>query len=150
MLTRTGRSGRVDDGRLWHLVSHEDLVAGAFHAPARDGVEGGRTQRLAGFEAETGVVPRASNRVAHDEAFGKRTVIVRAMRADREESIAGASQKNMILSDVPEDHAPSAMELALTPRAKSLDELAAESAMVYLLLGTTSHPGGKHSSRYRR
>jgi hypothetical protein len=28
------------------------------------------------------------------------------VRADCEESIAGASQKNMILSDVTEDHAP--------------------------------------------
>jgi hypothetical protein len=27
------------------------------------------------------------------------------MRADREESIAGASQKHVILSNVPEDHA---------------------------------------------
>ena len=41
-----------------------------------------------------------------DDAFGKRAVVVRAMRADREESIAGASQKNLILSDVSEDHAP--------------------------------------------
>jgi hypothetical protein len=52
------------------------------------------------------VVPRASNRVAHDKAFGKRTVVVRAMRTHGEESIAGASQKNLILADAPDDHAP--------------------------------------------
>ena len=52
------------------------------------------------------MVQRAANRVAHEEAFGERTVVVRAMRTDREDSIAGARQKNLILADVPEDHAP--------------------------------------------
>ena len=135
MLTRTSRSGSRGEGRLWHLVSHEDLVAGAFHAPARDGVEGGCAQRLAGFEAETGVVPGASNGVAHDDALSERTVVVRAMRTHGEESIAGASQENLILADAPDDHAPVCYGVGLYARAKSFDELVAESAMVYLLLG---------------
>jgi hypothetical protein len=52
------------------------------------------------------VVPGTSDRVTDDDAFGKRTTVVRAMRADREETIAGASEKNLILSDLSEDHAP--------------------------------------------
>ncbi len=143
MLTRTSRSGSRGHGRLRHLVSHEDLVADAFHAPARDGVEGRRTQRLAGFEAETGVVPGASNRVAHDEAFGKRTVVVRAMRADREQSIAGARQKNLILPDLPEDHAPIGNGVGLYATRQVPGCVGSRVSHDYLPLGTHFTPGAR-------
>ena len=120
MRARTSHPASRRRGRLFQLLSHEDLVAGAFHPPARDRVQGGRTQRLAGFEAETGVVPGASNRIVDDEALGKRTVVVRAMRADREEPIAGARQDDIVLPDVPEDHASVGKRVGLDPTREIL------------------------------
>ena len=48
---------------------------------------------------------RTSNRVANDKAFGERAVIVRAVRADREEAIARTRQQRVIIADTSEQRA---------------------------------------------
>ena len=48
---------------------------------------------------------RTSNRVANDEAFGERAVIVRAVRPDREQLITGTRQQHVIIADTSEQRA---------------------------------------------
>jgi hypothetical protein len=95
----------------WHwpprryFFPYEHLVAAAFHSPAGNRIQRGRSQRFAGFEAEARVMQGTSNRVVNDKAFGERAVIVRAVRADGEESIADARQQNVLLADPSEQRA---------------------------------------------
>ena len=74
-------------------------------SPTGDRIQRRRTQRLASAKAETCVVPRATDGVAGHETFGERTVIVRAMRTDREESVAATEEDRIFGIDAPTQHA---------------------------------------------
>ena len=53
------------------LFAHEDRAVALLDTPARDRVERRRAQRLAGAQAEAGVVPRAAHGVADEQPFGR-------------------------------------------------------------------------------
>src|SRR5215469_13948557 len=54
-------------------------------APARHRVESRRAQRLAGAQAETGVMPGPAHGIRDHPPFGERAVVVAAFGADREQ-----------------------------------------------------------------
>jgi len=74
------------------------LAALLFDRPARDGAQGRGVQSLPGAQIETRVMPRTPHRVSDHEAIGKRTVIVGAMGADREDFRSAAHQKNFFVA----------------------------------------------------
>src|SRR5574341_1293991 len=88
-----GFGGRRLRARRRLLIAHEDLVALALDAPARERIEGGRPHRLARAQAEAGMVPGAADGVADHEALGERAVIVGAERADGEQLLAAPRQQ---------------------------------------------------------
>jgi hypothetical protein len=49
------------------------------------------------------MVQRAANRVADDEAFGERSFVVRARRADCKESISRAGQHHVVVANPAEE-----------------------------------------------
>src|SRR5262249_19166415 len=63
------------------------LVAAAIDPPAGDWVQCGCSQRFAGAQAETGVMPRTSNRVSDNQPLGKWSMIVGALRSNREDLV---------------------------------------------------------------
>ncbi len=73
--------------------------------PARDGVECGRPQGLAGAQGEAGVVPRAANGIGDEHPLDERTVVMAALRADREERSTVACQHHRLARDLAQDHA---------------------------------------------
>src|SRR5688572_23958856 len=85
------------------LLSDVRLVANPLDTPAGNRIEGRRAERLTGSQAEAGMVPRASHRVADDQAFDEWAVIVSAGRADGEEAITLAHQDRLLLADASED-----------------------------------------------
>ena len=60
--------------------------------------------RLAGTQIETGVMPGTADALALDDAIGKRTVIVAAMRVDGENLVACAHQQHFVVADMSEQH----------------------------------------------
>src|SRR5262249_56576361 len=54
------------------LLAHERLAVALFYLPARHGAQRRRAERLAGAQAEAGMVPGATHGVADHEAFGER------------------------------------------------------------------------------
>jgi Ran GTPase-activating protein (RanGAP) involved in mRNA processing and transport len=56
--------------RLGQALAHEGAAVAFLDAPALEVVERGRVERLAGAQAEARVVPRAADRVAHQQALG--------------------------------------------------------------------------------
>ena len=56
------------------------------------GTQGRRRQGLSRAQIETGVMPGAAHRVVDDQTVGKRSMIVRAMRPDRENVVSPPHQ----------------------------------------------------------
>src|SRR5262249_50280738 len=83
------------------LLSNEHNISLALDAPAGNGIERGRAQRLTSREVETRVMPGTAHRVADDKAVGEWTVVVSAMRADREDALASPHEDDLVLTDVP-------------------------------------------------
>src|ERR1039457_330341 len=52
------------------------------------------------------MMPRAANRITHDEALGQRGTIVRAGGANREYLKAASNEENWLTARVPEQHRP--------------------------------------------
>ena len=75
------------------------------HLPGCDRIERGRPQVLAVSQSETGVVPRTSDRVAHEDPFRERSPVVRARRSDREDLLSAARKERGLAPDVAEEHA---------------------------------------------
>ena len=87
------------------LVAYKHLAVTLLHAPARHRIERRCGNGFAGAQAETGVVPRAADRVADHQALGQRPAVVRASRADGEEFFAPARQKHGVIPNMPGGHA---------------------------------------------
>jgi len=75
-LMLAGSDRRVDGGELARHVAHR------FDAPGRNRVQRGSAERLAGAEAETGMMPRAAEGIADNSALLERSAVMRADRAD--------------------------------------------------------------------
>ena len=61
-----------------------NLTVTLFDRPGLDRAQGRRAQCLSGAQTEAGVMPGAAHRVVDDQTVDKRSMIVRAMRPDRE------------------------------------------------------------------
>ena len=70
-----------------YLLADDDDIAVSLDSPACNRIECGRAYRVAGLQAETGVVPRTSNSLVDDYSVGKRTVIVGAVGANGEDLV---------------------------------------------------------------
>jgi hypothetical protein len=86
------------------LAGQSHAIARALDAPTRDGVERGRSNGLAGSEAEAGVMPGTPNRVLDEEALSERPAVVRARRADREDFVAASSEEHALALCMAEQH----------------------------------------------
>jgi hypothetical protein len=87
------------------LLTDEQPVALAVHAPAGDRIERRRAERLPRSQAEAGVMPRTAHRVPDDEPFDERAAIVRTRRANGEQLVAGTCQHDLVVADAAENHA---------------------------------------------
>lgn len=96
--TNTAPGRRVDRGELSGHVAHH------FDAPAGNRVQRWRTQGLAGTQAEAGVVPGTSNRIADQKSLLERSPVMGADRTDREHLIATSGQEHRFAASVPEQH----------------------------------------------
>ena len=65
-------------GHCHALAGHVRLAIEHLDLPARHATQRGRTQRLAGTQAEGRVVPGAAHGVTHHQTFGQRTAVVGA------------------------------------------------------------------------
>src|SRR5258708_7225075 len=88
------------------LVAHENTAAALLDAPARHRVEGRGRQRLAGAQAEAGVVPRAAHGIADHEPLGERATVMRAGRADGEDLAAAPRQEHRLALPMAHHHPP--------------------------------------------
>ena len=86
-------------------LADERLVAYPLDAPACDGIERRRTQRLAGAKGKARVMPWTADRVTDDQAVGERSVIMRAGRADCVKSVAASNQNGVFRIDASADEA---------------------------------------------
>ena len=68
-------------------------------APARDGIERRRTERLARFETEARVVQGTSDGLADDQTIGQLPAIVGAVRPDGEETVSAPHQTHLVVAD---------------------------------------------------
>src|SRR6185369_9958114 len=87
------------------LLTHPRLAVARLHTPARDRIERRRCDRLAGAQAEAGMMPWTPHGVRDHQPVGERPAIVRAARSDREEFIAAACEQHGFLADMSADHA---------------------------------------------
>src|SRR5262249_35589734 len=85
------------------LLAHEDRAVALIDRPAGERAQGRGAQRFAGAQVETGVVPGAAHGVVDHEAVAERTVIVRAVGADREDVAPAAHQQNLLVSDMADE-----------------------------------------------
>ena len=82
---RPRASPRALRAAFGEFFPHESRIADPLDPPAGDRMERGRTQRFTGPETETRAMPRTPHGVTHDQAVGERSVVVRTVRANREE-----------------------------------------------------------------
>ena len=100
---RRGRSRRPRADHV-ELAANESLSIPLLDAPARHRVERRRAQRLPSSQAEARVMPRAADRLAHDEPGGERATVMRARRADGEQFRAAANQDQRLALRVAEKY----------------------------------------------
>src|ERR1051326_3587011 len=72
----------------------ENAITFAFHFISRQWRECRRTQHFTAAQIETGVMPRAANRLTDAQAFRERAGVMRARRANGEELIADAREQH--------------------------------------------------------
>jgi hypothetical protein len=84
----------------FHLFAYEDLSVALLDSPARNRAERWSVQGLTGAQIETGMMPGTAHRLAIDEPFAKRTVIVGAVGTDGKEFGAAPHQQDVFIADV--------------------------------------------------
>ncbi len=99
-----GCTGRLA-GTPWErqFFANENLVAHHLDAPTGNGIKGGRIQRFAAAQVEAGVMQRAADRIANDQSFGQRAVVVRACRADGKVVLTAPHQDGFLAIDASAD-----------------------------------------------
>jgi hypothetical protein len=93
-----GRSTTLD------LRSHICGPVPLLDVPARHRVQRRRAKRLAGRQAERGVMPGTAHRPIDEQAVGKRSAIVRADGADREHCVSASRAHHRFAVRMPEQH----------------------------------------------
>src|SRR5262249_10339587 len=87
------------------LSAHEKLATAGFNLPRTNRVERWRAERLTRAKAETGVMPRTSDCIIHQEALGQRGAIVGAGRAYGEVGICAPNHHYGLALGVAQQHA---------------------------------------------
>src|SRR5262249_55918154 len=90
--------------RRLDLLAHERLAVALLYLPARHRIERRRSDRLAGAQAEAGVMPGAAHGVIDHQALGERPAVMRAGRADRENLVAAPGQQHRLVAHAAADH----------------------------------------------
>ena len=73
-----------------------------FDLPDRERAQRWRTGRLAGAQIETGVMPGAADAVPDDQPLRQRSVVMAAMRVDREDLALRTHQQDTLVADMPQ------------------------------------------------
>ena len=89
--------------RLRAFLSHENFAVALLDRPARDRAQGRGVQGFACAQVEASVMPRAAHGVADHDAVGERTVIMRAMGADREHLRPATHQENLVIAGMTDE-----------------------------------------------
>src|SRR5690606_21837035 len=97
----TGRLTMRNDVVLPLAGDHWSYVL-RLNIPARQVGQRGRPERLAGAEAECGVVPGTPDRLANDETLGERPPVVRAASTDGRERAAAPREQDWLAAGVTE------------------------------------------------
>jgi hypothetical protein len=97
-------SARPMDRCVLSLRAHEDPAVAPFDGPACERAQGGGAQGLSGPQVEAGVMPGTPKRVADHETLGKRSVVVGAMRVEREDLRSAPHQEDLLASDAADPH----------------------------------------------
>jgi len=79
------------------LFADKDFAIALFDAPCVDWTERRGAQGFAGAKIKAGVMPGTSHRIVDKEALRERTIVVGALRADRENVSAASNQQNRVL-----------------------------------------------------
>ena len=79
------------------FAAHENLAVPTFDRPAGKGVERGGAQDFPRGEVEARVVPGTMDLPAQDESVDERRVVMRAMRADRENLVFAQHQQHFFV-----------------------------------------------------
>ena len=90
-------------GRFGRSFPDVGQVADSLYAPTGNRIQRWGTHRLAGGQAEAGVVPWAPNGVTDDKPVDQRAVIVRAVWANRKHRIARSNEQHLFLIDPTKD-----------------------------------------------
>ena len=132
-LGRAGASGWPARGRT--LGTDEDAAGPPLDVPARQVIQGRRSQRLARPQAETGMVPGAPHGIADQQPLDQGAAVVAARRADREPFLALSDQQDCLVARVTHDHT-AVRDVALR---NALGEV--RSGRAFLLVGHLRSPG---------
>src|SRR5215217_1865543 len=91
---------------LRQFAPNEYHVVLPLHLPAGHIVERGGPERLAGSEAEAGVMPGTTNGVAHQQAFRKGPAVMAAHRADGKPLLTPSGQQDRLFAHVARQQLP--------------------------------------------
>src|SRR3546814_4310554 len=105
MIRRPPRSTRTDTLFPYTTLFRSTCcIAHLFHSPTRDGIQGRRAKNFAGAQAETGMMPRATDCVIDEKPIAKRGAIVRAGGANCEQLVTAPDKKHLFTVRMPEQH----------------------------------------------
>jgi hypothetical protein len=100
----TGDRKRRRNWRWLAFLANKDHATLSLDAPAADRIKRRWPSRLAGAQAETGVMPRAPNSILDQEAVAQRPAIMRAHSADREDLLATSCQQDGLGPNMAKQH----------------------------------------------
>jgi hypothetical protein len=86
--------------------AHDDATGALFDLPTSERRERRSEQRLAGFETETGMMPRAAHRGADQQSVRQGSPIVRAASINGKDVLATARQENGLVANASREHSP--------------------------------------------
>ena len=89
-----------------HLFACEDGATPPFDPPTGNRVESRRAERLAGAQAEAGVMPRAPDRIVNEQALLKGAIVMGADGTDGKHLFAASRKQRRFTIDVSEQHGP--------------------------------------------
>jgi hypothetical protein len=101
---RHARVGGAGLGAGHALAGDVGLAVPLFYLPATHAAQRRRTQRLAGAQAESRVVPGAAHGVAHHQALGQRAAVVGAGGAHGKQLAAVARQQQRFAMGMAQQH----------------------------------------------
>jgi hypothetical protein len=102
--TSAAHCGALFAPRRGLFVAHKEFAVPLLDCPAWDGTERWRAERLPGAQVEAGVMPGTTHRVTNQQSIGKRTVVMSAVRTDREGLAPATHQENLFAVNMALNH----------------------------------------------